>query len=167
MICAGWRTRIGSKNAPRRARPRICGWSCEPWSRTKLKRQIQLGESHTKFSYSFSPSPENLLKKTFETGNPLNGFSKENKEAHVDVIKTQSYTKLFVGGYVGTMRLINKNTVHVTITNETSANSFLLHLGELIFGNENGAKQFNDLWNKTPFLNTQSQRFEFNIPINK
>lgn len=133
----------------------------------RLKKQIQQGESSTKFGYSFSPSPKEVLNKTLETGNPLNGFSDENKEAHVDVFKTQSFTKLFVGGYVGTMRLMNANTVKVTITNATSANSFLLHGGELIFGKENGAQRFNDLWNKTPFLNTQNQRFEFTIPLNK
>lgn len=133
----------------------------------KLKSQIQRGESSTKFGYSFSPSPKNVLNKTLETGNPLNGFSEENKEAHIDVFKTQSFTKLFVAGYVGTMRLMNANTVKVTINNATSANSFLLHGGELIFGKENGVQRFNVLWNKTPFLNTQSQRFEFTVPLNK
>jgi hypothetical protein len=132
-----------------------------------IEKLRKSGESSTKFGYSFSPSPTNVLNKTLETGNPLNGFSDENKEAHVDVFKTQSFTKLFVGGYVGTIRLMDANTVKVTITNATSANSFLLHGGELIFGKENGAQRFNDLWNKTPFLNTQSQTFEFTVPLNK
>jgi hypothetical protein len=94
-------------------------------------------------------------------------ISDENIEAHVDVFQTQSFTKLFVGGYVGKMRLMNANTVKITITNATSANSFLLHGGEIIWGKENGAKRFNDLWNKTPFMNTQSQTFEFTVPLNK
>jgi hypothetical protein len=132
-----------------------------------IARLRKSGESSTKFSYSFSPSPTNVLNKILETGNPLNGFSDENKEAHVDVLKTQSFTKLFVGGYVGTIRLMDANSVKVTITNATSANSFLLHGGELIFGKENGAQRFNDFWNRTHFLNTQSQTFEFTVPLNK
>jgi hypothetical protein len=115
----------------------------------------------TNFGYKFSPNPKDVLK------NGLDGFSDENKEAHIDVFKDQSWTKLYVGGYTGTIRIVDANTVRVTIENKTTANSFLLHGGELIFGKENGAKRFNDLWNKTPFLNTQSQRFEFSIPFKK
>ena len=119
------------------------------------------GSNSTNFNFSFSPNPKDVLK------NGLSAFSAENKNAHLDVFKDQSFTKLFVGGYSGTMQLIDANTVKVIIKNNTTANSFLLHGGELIFGKENGAKRFNDLWNKTPFLNTQSQRFEFTVPINK
>ena len=119
------------------------------------------------FGLNFSPNPKNVINKTLETGNPKNGFSQENKDAHADAFNDQSWTKLYVGGYSGTMKLIDANTVQVIITNNTTANSLLLHGGELIFGKENGAQRFNDLWNKTPFLNTQSQRFEFTIPLNK
>jgi hypothetical protein len=132
----------------------------------RYRNQLESGET-VPFNYSFSPSPKNVLNQTLETGNPLNGFSPENKEAHIDVFKTQSFTKLFVGGYIGTLRLTNANTVKVTITNQTTANSFLLHGGELIFGEENGAQRFNSLWNQTPFLNTQKQKFEFSVPIKK
>jgi YD repeat-containing protein len=55
----------------------------------------------------------------------------------------------------------------ITIENKTTANSFLLHGGELIFGKENGAKTFNEFFNKTPLLNTLSQRFEFTVPFKK
>jgi hypothetical protein len=119
------------------------------------------------FSLKFSPNPKDVINKTLETGNPLNGFSQENKAAHADAFNDQSWTKLYVGGYSGTMTLINANTVKIIIENKTTANSLLLHGGELIFGKENGAKKFNDSWNKTPFLNTLNQRFEFTVPLKK
>jgi len=127
----------------------------------ELRRKMAQGSNSTKFHFSFSPNPKDVLEKG------LDGFSEENKEAHIDAFKDQSWTKLYIGGYSGTMTVINANTVKVIITNKTTANSFLLHGGELIFGEQNGAKRFNDLWNKTPFLNTQSQRFEFTVPLNK
>jgi RHS repeat-associated protein len=134
----------------------------------KLKRELEQGKTKTEFNYAFSPNPKTVLDKTLETGNPLNGFSQENKEAHIDVFKDQSWTKLYVGGYGGAkISLIDANTVKIVIENKTTANSFLLHGGELIFGKENGAKRFNDLWNKTPFLNTLNQRFEFTVPLKK
>lgn len=133
----------------------------------KYRNQLEEGKT-IPISYSFSPNPKAVLNDLFNLENPFgSSITDENVEAHVDVFKTQSFTKLFVGGYVGRIRLMNSNTVEVTITNATTANSFMLHGGEIIFGKENGAQRFNDLWNKTPFLNTQSQRFEFTIPLNK
>jgi hypothetical protein len=134
----------------------------------ELKKQLDKGNTSAEFYYEFSPNPMTVLKKTLETGNPLNGFSKENKEAHVDAFKDQSWTKLFVGGYGGAkISLIDANTVRIVIENKTTANSLLLHGGELIFGKENGANRFNNLWNKTYFLNTLNQRFEFTVPLKK
>jgi hypothetical protein len=132
----------------------------------KHKSELESGKT-IPFNYSFSPNPKAVLKDLSGLENPIEkSISKENVEAHIDVFKSQSLTKLFIGGYVGKMSLINANLVKITITNATTANSFLLHGGEIIWGEENGAKKFNDLWNKTPFLNTQSQTFEFTVPLN-
>ena len=124
------------------------------------------GKTSAKFGYDFSPDPKNVLNKTLETGNPLNGFDKENKEAHIDAFKDQSWTKLYVGGY-GDAKIskIDANTVKIIIKNKTTANSFLGHIGPMIFGDKKGEKIFNNLWNKSPFLNTLNQRFEFTVPL--
>ena len=131
-----------------------------------LKRQLRLDKKNTstEFGYKFSPDPKNVLNKTLETGNPLNGFDKENKEAHIDAFKDQSWTKLYVGGY-GDAKIskIDANTVKIIIENKTTANSFLGHIGPMIFGDKKGEKIFNNLWNKSPFLNTLNQRFEFTV----
>jgi hypothetical protein len=129
------------------------------------KFEIKKGKS-VPFNYAFSPNPKAVVNDLLAFENPFeNSISQENVEAHIDVFQSQSFTKLFVGGYVGKMRLVSANTIKVTINNATTANSFLLHAGEIIWGKENGAKRFNDLWNKTPFLNTQNQTFEFTIPL--
>ncbi len=137
----------------------------------ELRQRLANGEKNpvVPFKYEFSPDPNKVLNNIKNLQNPLDAFSPENKEAHLDVFKDQSFTKLFVGGYGkgSQLQLIDANTVKVIIKNNTTANSFLLHGGEKIFGKENGAKRFNDLWNKTPFLNTQSQTFEFTVPLNK
>ena len=137
----------------------------------ELRQRLTNGEKNpvVPFKYEFSPDPNKVLNSIKNLQNPLDEFSAENKEAHLDVFKDQSFTKLFVGGYGkgSQLQLIGDNTVKVIIKNNTTANSFLLHGGEKIFGKENGAKRFNDLWNKTPFLNTQSQTFEFTVPLNK
>ena len=133
-----------------------------------LREQLAQGKTSAKFDFAFSPNPKTVLDKTLETGNPLNGFSDENKKAHIDAFKDQSWTKLYVGGYADAkITLIDANTVKITIENKTTANSFLLHGGELIFGKENGAKTFNEFFNKTPYLNTLNQRFEFTVPFKK
>ena len=136
----------------------------------KLKKELEKDVKNTKteFGYDFSPDLKTVLNKTLETGNPLNGFSIENKDAHIDAFKDQSWTKLYVGGYDGAkISKIDANTVKIIIENKTTANSFLIHGAELIFGEENGEKIFNNLWNKTPFLNTLNQRFEFTVPLKK
>lgn len=98
----------------------------------QLQSELVSGKT-VPFNYSFSPNPKAVLKDLSGLENPFGkSISDENVEAHVDVFQTQSFTKLFVGGYVGKMRLMNANTVKITITNATSANSFLLHGGEII-----------------------------------
>jgi hypothetical protein len=133
----------------------------------KLKENISNGENSVKLRYSFSPSPSKVINATLESGNPLDGFSPENKEAHEDVFKNQSWTRLYVGGYSGTAQLIAPNQVQISIQNNTTANSLMLHAGELIFGKEKGADKFNNLWNQTPFFNTLHQEYKFTVPLNK
>jgi hypothetical protein len=138
----------------------------------ELRQRLDKGEANpvVPLRYDFSPDPKNVLNNIKNLQNPLDAFSPENKEAHIDVFKDQSWTKLFVGGYGGKgsqLQLINANTVKVTIENSTTINSFLGHGGPLIFGEGNGEKRFNDFLNKTPFFNTQSQKFEFTVPFKR
>ena len=100
----------------------------------------------------------------------MGAFSKENKEAHIDAFNTQSFTKLFIGSYTGTLKLVDANTVQVTITQFTTANSLFGHLGTYLAdkGLLSSEEQFNRFFNNyTPFFHTTSQTFTFNMMLTK
>jgi hypothetical protein len=136
---------------------------------TKLNSEIANNKydswEGTKFSYSFSPSIKKVLKDVAHFRNPLGSFSQENKEAHVDVFKTQSWQKLYIGGYTGRIWKVSSDMVLIQITNQTSANSLMIHLGEMLF-EKDGDKKFNYFWNTyTPFFHTNDQVFTFWLPL--
>lgn len=117
------------------------------------------------FSYEFSPSPSEAMNSLFRGASPMN---KSQLNAHLDAIKSLSAAKLFVGGYEGTLRIINANTVQVTLTNQTSANSLFLHIGSFL--KEQGIikdiNDFNDFFNcYFPLFHSTKQVFQFLVPI--
>jgi hypothetical protein len=135
----------------------------------KLKTEINNNtydwREGTQFPYSFSPNIKKVLKDIAHFRNPLNSISQENKDAHVDVFKTQSWQKLYLGGYSGRMWKISSDMVLVEVQNYTTANSFMIHLGEKLF-DEDGAKKFNYFWETyTPFFHKNEQVFIFTMPL--
>ncbi len=134
-----------------------------------LRKELAKNNNSAEFGLDFSPNPKSVLKDIGGFNNPFgSSISTENVNAHLDAIGDQSWTKLYVGGYDKAKIIqIDANTVKIIINNSTTANSFFGHAGILLFGEENGAKQFNELWTYTPFFKPVHQRFEFTVPFKK